>query len=508
MKHFYLKSIIFLLILFSFQKCSQSQELDITQLDKDFANAIELYKVPGMSVSIVTADKVLLQKGYGVLSIENSRAVDENTVFGIASLTKTFTSALVANAVKSEKLTYQSKIKDLYPGFKLYDSYVTNEITLADALSHRSGLTNFSGDLIWYGSNVKDSLIISRLRYLHPQYGFRTHYGYSNIFYQLVGNILEKTYNRKYEFLVDSIITAPLGMSRTIVKYEKAMTEANLAVPHLEKEDELIIQPYLSWNNMNAAGGIFSTAKDMSTYIQMWINKGISGDKHIIDGDLVKEIWKQKTPASLSWVETYLNSPVNFRSWGMGWAMMDYDGYKVLHHSGGLDGMVCHMVIVPDKKLGAVFLTNKTTALPTVLMYHLLDQTIGKGDKNYIAAAYELMQKFKPHETEHAKMYAAPDDLKPDFFVGDYYDSLIGKVEIRKAKNKYQLDWTESTIFKGELFQTEMLTFELDWPLVPSLPRGKVIFDVDGTGQVKGFKIELPNPDLHFDELYFSRINE
>jgi CubicO group peptidase (beta-lactamase class C family) len=508
MRNFYLKSILFILISISFYECSHSQEVDIKQIDKDLKEALKLYNVPGMAVAIVTSDEILLEKGYGVLSIENSTAVDENTVFGIASLSKTFTSALVADAVKNKKLSFDSKLKDLYPDFKLYDSYVTNEITIADALSHRSGLNSFSGDLIWYGSDIDDSIIIQRIRYLQPQYGFRTHFGYSNILYQLMGNILEEAYNRPYDFLIDSLITGPLGMNHTYVKYEKAMEIANLAVPHIEKDSQLMIQPYLSWNNMDAAGGLFSTARDMGKYIQMWINQGVAEKEHIVDGDLIKELWKQKTPAKLSWVETYLKSPVNFRSFGMGWAMMDYNGYKVLNHSGGLDGMVCHMVIIPDKKLGAVFLTNKTTALPTVLMYHLLDITLGDHDKSYIVSAHELMQKFKTSETHHANTYAAPDELKPDFFVGDYYDSLIGKVQIKKDADQYHIDWNESTIFKGDLIQTEMLTFELYWPLVPSLPNGKLIFDVDGTGRVKGFKIELPNPDLHFDELYFSRIDE
>ena len=259
---------------------------------------------------------------------------------------------------------------------------------------------------------------------------------------------------------------------------------------------------------MEPAGGVFSTASDMTKYLQMWLNKGVYGDAHIINEDEVKELWRQKTPTKLSWVETYLGSPVNFRSFGMGWAMMDYAGYKVLHHSGGLDGMVCHIVLIPEKNLGAVFLSNKTTALPNVLMYHLLDNVLGNGDKDYIPRAHELIQKFMNQETEPAKVYAAPSELKPDFFVGTYYDSLIGKVEITKSKDNYTIDWTESNIFKGTLVQTDMLTFDLEWPLVPSLPNGKIIFEVDGEGVVKGFRIDLPNPDLHFDELYFSHIQE
>jgi hypothetical protein len=259
---------------------------------------------------------------------------------------------------------------------------------------------------------------------------------------------------------------------------------------------------------MAAAGGIFSSASDMGHYIQMWLNNGIWHDHKIVKEDLIKQMWLQKTPVKLSWVETYLESPVNFRSYGMGWAMMDYNGAKVLNHSGGLDGMVCHMVLIPEKNIGAVFLTNKTTALPNVLMYHLLDNVLDNHDKNYIVGAKELIEKFQTHQTESAKHYAAPEELKKDFFIGTYYDSLVGKVKISAQNDQYKMDWVESNIFKGDLVQTEMLTFEINWPMVPSLPKGKVMFDVDGTGKVKGFRIDLPNPDLHFNELYFLRIDE
>jgi CubicO group peptidase (beta-lactamase class C family) len=508
MRNLYIIILVSLFMLLSFVGCSQSSMLDVNKLDKDFQKAIDTYKVPGMAVALVTANEVLLQKGYGVLSKENKTPVDENTLFGIASISKTFTAAMVADAVKANKFDFDTKIVDLYPGFKLYDEYVTNEITIADALSHRSGLMNFSGDLMWYGSSINDSVIIQRLRYLQPQYGFRTHFGYSNVFYLLVGDILERKYHRSYSFLLDSLITTPLGMSHTFATFEKAMEVSNLAIPHIEKDEELLIQPYLSWDNMTAAGGIFSSVSDLSKYLRMWLNKGIYKKNHIIKEELVKALWMQKTPSKLSWMETYLSSPVNFRSYGMGWSMMDYAGYKVMHHSGGLDGMVCHIVVIPEKEFGAVFLTNKTTALPTVLMYHLLDNVLGKGDKNYITNAHELMLKFKNESIDQAKIYAAPSELKPDFFVGNYYDSLIGKVAIEKSDEKYTIDWTESTIFKGEMVQTEMLTFDLVWPMVPSLPNGKVLFEVDGNGTVKGFKIDLPNPDLHFNELYFSRIVE
>src|SRR6056297_2038628 len=158
---------IFLTIIVPLALTAQNgSPLSSDRLKKQYEKLIEDYDVPGLGVAIVSNDSIILQTGFGQLSINNVKKVDSNTLFGIASLSKTFTSALVATAVEDQKFTFETPVTGLLPWFKLYDPYVTSQVTIEDALSHRTGLSSFSGDLIWYGSTIPDSIIIYRMRHL------------------------------------------------------------------------------------------------------------------------------------------------------------------------------------------------------------------------------------------------------------------------------------------------------------------------------------------------------
>ncbi len=490
-----------------FLKAQTNLPVSLDKLEKHYNNLIKEYDVPGLGVAIVSSDSVLMETGFGKLSVNNPKKVDGNTIFGVASLSKTFTSALVAGAIDDEKFTLETPIADLLSWFKLYDPYVTSQVTIEDALSHRTGLSNFSGDLIWYGSSVTDSVIIYRMRYLKAKYGFRTHFGYSNIMYLVAGKLLEDSYGVTFEKLLNNRILKPLGMKSTTPSYQTAMHHFNLAQPHVKVDGENKIQPYISWDNMKPAGGLFSNASDMAAYIQMWLNRGILGKDTILRPSQIERLWSQETPTKLSWLDKHVEAPVNFKSYGLGWAMMDYNGYKVFYHSGGLDGMVCQMLVVPDKKIGAVFMANKTSALPLVLMYDFLDKWLGKDTKQYPAKTLKLLNKIRAekHEEKNNENHESASDN--EFILGTYVDSLVGEAVVKEHKDSLILKWTESSIFSGYLEQVDLLTYNLTWPEIPSLPRGRVVFDVNGVGEVKGFSIELPNPDLKFDELYFEKKN-
>ena len=163
-----------------------SQKATLKRLDKYFQTNLTAWNIPGMSVAIVKDDSLVFAKGYGVRDIDTKEAVDENTLFAIASNSKSFTSAAIAILVDEGKLKWDDKVIDYLSYFKLYDPYVTHSMTIRDLLSHRSGLKTFSGDLIWYGSSHDREEVIRRAGFLKPRYSFRTEFGYSNIMYLAV----------------------------------------------------------------------------------------------------------------------------------------------------------------------------------------------------------------------------------------------------------------------------------------------------------------------------------
>ncbi len=106
--------------------------------------------MPGIAVAVVKDGQIVHAKGYGVRSLKTKEKVNENTLFGIASNSKAFTAAALGILQDEGKLTYDSKVRDFIPEFKMYDPYVTEAFTIRDILTHRSGLGLGAGDLMFW----------------------------------------------------------------------------------------------------------------------------------------------------------------------------------------------------------------------------------------------------------------------------------------------------------------------------------------------------------------------
>ncbi|MEQ1734653.1 MAG: serine hydrolase domain-containing protein, partial [Bacteroidia bacterium] len=189
MKHLLFTSLFAL----SITQCVQAQ-LTPTAIDSLVNATLKTFDVPGIAVGIIKDGKLIHAKGYGVRSLSNNLPVDENTLFGIASNSKAFTSAALAMLVDEGKLKWDDKVRDFIPEFKLYDPYVTDAFTVCDLLTHRSGLGLGSGDLMFFpdGGTFTRAQIIHNLRYLKPTSEFRTKYDYDNNLYIVAGEVVAK----------------------------------------------------------------------------------------------------------------------------------------------------------------------------------------------------------------------------------------------------------------------------------------------------------------------------
>jgi CubicO group peptidase (beta-lactamase class C family) len=132
--------------------CVQSllaQNAPPADLDAYVARVLKTFDVPGLSVAIVKDGKVVTAKGYGVRKLGERTPVDENTLFGIGSNTKAFTTAALATLVDEGKIAWDDRVYERLPGFQMYDPYVSHEMTIRDLLTHRSGMGLGEGDLLF-----------------------------------------------------------------------------------------------------------------------------------------------------------------------------------------------------------------------------------------------------------------------------------------------------------------------------------------------------------------------
>lgn len=197
-----------------------AQQVNLEKLDAYFEKTAKDWGIPGMSVGIVKDGEIVFSKGYGVLEVNKPEKPDGNTLYAIASNSKAFTSAIIAMLVQEGKLNWKDKVQKYLPYFELYNSFVSNETTIKDLLCHRVGLGTFSGDVIWYKSDLTSEEIIKRLKYIPKQYNFRDGYGYSNVMYITAGEVIKTVTGKTWGENVQERILDPVGMKRTIYSNE------------------------------------------------------------------------------------------------------------------------------------------------------------------------------------------------------------------------------------------------------------------------------------------------
>ena len=277
-----------------------AQGISSNDIDNLVQKTMQAFNVPGIAVAVVKDDKIVHMKGYGVSSIVTKEKTDENTLFAIASNSKAFTAAALAILVDEGKITWETRVTEIIPEFKLYDPYVTNEFTIKDLLTHRSGLGLGAGDLMLWpdGSYFTLKDIIYNMRYLKPVSSFRTKYDYDNLLYIVAGEVVARVSGMSWEEFVESRIMTPLGMDRSAACYKRLKDKSNVIDAHVPVQGTIQRVPMSFTNVGNAAGGIFTSVSDLSKWVMMQLNGGKYGkdlSKSIFSQKANREMWSPQT---------------------------------------------------------------------------------------------------------------------------------------------------------------------------------------------------------------------
>src|SRR5215510_8153626 len=181
----------------------------------DFVNqTIKDWHGAGAAVAIVQGDKVVLLKGYGYRDVEKKLPMTPKSLCAIASITKSFTVTDLGMLMDEGKGAWDVPVRSVFPAFKLYDPVLTEQISVRDLVTHRSGLPRH--DMVWYSSSdfSRDDLI-RRLQYLEPNKPLRSTFQYNNLMFMTVGYVAGVLDNKKWEDSVRARVLTPLGMNTT-----------------------------------------------------------------------------------------------------------------------------------------------------------------------------------------------------------------------------------------------------------------------------------------------------
>jgi CubicO group peptidase (beta-lactamase class C family) len=499
---------VFILFFQLFVYSQQSLDDKLKEIDAYAQTVIQTHGGPGMAIAIVKDDKVVFAKGYGTREVGKNEPVDDNTLFAIASNSKAFTTASLAMLVDEKKIGWDDKVSKYLPDFQMYDPWVTSELTIRDLVTHRVGLDTFSGDLLWYETTYSPDQILSRIHFLKPVSSFRTRYGYQNLMFIAAGRVIEKVSGKPWcDFVTERILT-PLGMSRTVCSIKNLPD--NAAWPHNESGGKLRVLLRGNVDGAMSAAGLNSSVSDLSKWVRTQLMKGKFEGKQIFSEAQSWQMHQAYLARPISARAAETNPTQHFSAVGMGWMLYDYQGRKIINHSGGLDGMLSYTVLIPEEKVGFVVLTNSESPGFSVMMNKIRDVMVNAPKQDWNAEAVENSKRSKAADDEERRKQDAArvTNSRPTLplaqYAGSYPDTMYGgDVIITEENAKLVMRFSSSPNFVADLEHWHFDTFEIKWrPSVSyNFPRGFVTFTIDKNGKTDEVKIDQPNNDFWFYEL-------
>jgi CubicO group peptidase (beta-lactamase class C family) len=417
--------------------------------------ALSGWHIPGAAVLVVKDGEVILNKGYGYLEEGKPEPVDENTLFMIASNTKAFTGTAIAMLESDGKCSFDDPVQKYLPGFTMKDPWVASHLTLTDVLSHRTGMETFQGDFMYWESDLNSDEVIEKFGQLTPVYDFRSKWGYCNAGFLIAGECLEKISGQSWDQFIRGKITEPLGMSRTLVLTSEIAGATNIASAHTMVDGELLVIPHCQIDNIAPAASISSSVNDMSRWVMALLDSGRYNGQQIIPYQAIKSA---QYPRSFHRRTGHPFNSSHYSLYGFGWDLRDYEGREIVSHTGGVDGFVTSVTLMPEENLGIVVLTNTdANGFYEALKWEIIDAYLGLPFRNY---SNLYMQRYQAGMKNDMDMVAAWRDtvaMNPEWpvkqkkFEGSYYHEVYGKAYLKHVDDYLLLTFEHHTNLSGKL---------------------------------------------------------
>jgi CubicO group peptidase (beta-lactamase class C family) len=443
-------------------------------LDSFVAEEMQRWALPGVAIAVVKDGEVVFARGYGVRQIDDPDRVDENTTFGIGSVTKSFTAAATAMLVDDGKLAWDANVIDYVPSLHFFDPWITAHATVRDLASHRLGIEDAAiymlrgGDLDWTAS---------ALRYMRPELPFRT-FLYSNAGYAMLGKTIATTTHMSWDDFIAQRIFKPLGMNNSYPSEHSFMDadkiancwlceppagaplgraalrkhDANMAVPHgllggADVKGKIAtrtqILPWRSERSVASTGLIHSSARDMAQWMLLHLGQGEYKGQRLISAEQMKQLHSAQALVP----ETDAEPVEGFRleGYGMGWFVGLYRGTPASQHGGGRVGFGSQVWLFPEKKLGVVVLQNldyregpPLSRIATRFADHYLGLPHVDDKRSLERAAHPRIVSARSPACTSADPGADAKDLER--YAGAYRNDMLGGARIRYEREHLVLE--------------------------------------------------------------------
>jgi len=420
----------------TFSQETKTSDKRIAELEPQFDKVLKDWKAVGFAVAVVNRDKIIYSKGFGYRNIDKKIPVTPNTLFAIGSCTKAFTASLIGMLADDKMVDIDKPAHNYLPDLIFYNNGMTDNITLRDMMSHRTGLPRH--DFSWYlFSTLSRDSLLKRIQYMEPTAGVRDKWQYNNFMFMLQGVVAEKLTGQKWEQDIKTKILMPLNMNRTNFSVIDMAKDNDASLGYYVKNDSIIKKiNYYNIDAMGPAGSINSNVNEMSNWVITWISGGKFHGKEIIPSSFRQEAISSQMISGAGVPEQDLPD-VFFSNYGFGWSLVSYRGHYRAEHGGNIDGFSASTCFFPTDSIGIIVLTNQNgSVVPSIIRNLIADKMLNLpyldwsvNRKKAVDKAKAAAEEVKKNNSTMRKLGTNPSHPLKDY-AGLYLNAGYGAMEV------------------------------------------------------------------------------
>ena len=378
-------------------------DFDVARFEAMAQAMVSNGRVPGMALAIVKDGRILTARGYGTTDVDTGEGVGAHTVFRLASLSKAFAGTVTGMLVSEGSLRWDSHVSDFMPGLQLSQPGAAQQLTVAEVLSHRVGLTHNA-----YDRMVEDGVdyrsLVQKLAYAPMTCAPGECYAYQNVAFSLVGDVVFAATGRFYSEAVTGRIFKPLGMDDASYGLDGIRASQSWARPHVRSRGgwSSLSAPKPTYYRVAPAAGVNASISDMA----QWLIAQTGHRPDVLSAPLLATLHSPvvSTPGEMRG-SSWRRSRVDHAGYGIGWRVYDYSGHRLVYHGGAVQGYRGAIALLPERDLGLVVLWNSSSGLPGGLVPTIVDAALGMPAGDWLDLDEDDVELLYA-----ARKHASPDD--------------------------------------------------------------------------------------------------
>lgn len=392
-------------------KTNLPTKIDWSLFEDYVKTLMEKEHIAGVAVAVSQNGQIIYKAGFGVRNISTQEPVTPETIFGIASISKSFTAMAIMQLEDEGKLCVDDPVAKYIPEFKIPGVEDRNSVKIRHLLSHTTGIPPMRRrqELCTFDKHI-EYLATEDYQVLGKP---GEYFSYCNDAFLLLGEIIQRLTGRLYRRYMTERILDAAGMYRSTYSLEEIARFHNVSVPYIynKKCGSLEEQPWPKLGNYEVGGGVRSNVLDLMKYAQIYVNKGVVDGKRIVSENGLK---KMQEPVYKIGRNSYYGFALKITP--------DYCGVTLVEHGGSQPGVSSNFGFIPEKGIGAAVLTNVSNVSAQAIWLAAINTVLGlpldqrRSVEPYYDVPFEYLKKFigtyKSAEGGHLQVVADGDILK------------------------------------------------------------------------------------------------